>query len=68
LSIVATDRIGLLSAIAKVFTRFKVYLLTARITTLGERAEDVFIIDAPFLQHAITSSEFEGVLLEALEV
>jgi [protein-PII] uridylyltransferase len=68
LSIVATDRIGLLSAIAKVFTHFKVYLLTARITTLGERAEDVFIIDAPFLQHAITSSEFEGVLLEALEV
>lgn len=44
LEVVAPDRPGLLSIIARIFVELDIYLLTARITTLGERVEDVFHI------------------------
>ena len=44
LSITAGDRSGLLSGIARVFVQHKVRLHHARIITLGERAEDVFVV------------------------
>ena len=44
LSIVAGDRPGLLSRIARVLTAYDINLHTAKINTLGERAEDVFLI------------------------
>lgn len=37
--------------IALVFSRYKVNLHTAKIMTLGERIEDVFLIDSEMLQH-----------------
>ncbi len=38
----ASDRPGLLAAVGRAFRRCSVYLRTARIMTVGERAEDVF--------------------------
>jgi [protein-PII] uridylyltransferase len=47
LSIAANDRTGLLYAIASVLTRYRINLHTAKIMTLGERVEDVFLVDGP---------------------
>ena len=44
LSIVAPDRPGLLAIIAEVFVEMDITLNTARITTLGEKVEDLFHI------------------------
>jgi [protein-PII] uridylyltransferase len=44
LSITAGDRSGLLSSIARIFVQHRVRLHHAKIVTLGERAEDVFIV------------------------
>jgi len=44
LELYAGDRPGLLAAVARAFRRREVYLRTARIMTVGERAEDVFHI------------------------
>ena len=45
----AGDRPGLLSSIARVFAKYDVNLHAARVNTLGQRAEDVFVIDGPIL-------------------
>jgi [protein-PII] uridylyltransferase len=44
LEIVAGDRPGLLSMIAHTFLMHEVHIQTAKINTLGKRAEDVFLI------------------------
>lgn len=44
LELYAGDRPGLLAAVARAFRRCGVYLRTARVMTIGERAEDVFHI------------------------
>ena len=44
LSIVAADRAGLLYAMARVLADHKINLHSARINTLGDRAEDVFLL------------------------
>lgn len=44
LEVVTPDRPGLLAIVASVFVEFDINLVTARITTLGERVEDVFYI------------------------
>ena len=44
LEIVAGDRPGLLSMIAHIFLVHEVHIQTAKINTLGKRAEDVFLI------------------------
>jgi [protein-PII] uridylyltransferase len=66
LSVVATDRVGLLYSIARVLARHDVNLLTARILTLGERAEDVFLIAGEALGREKEQLQLEGDLLEAL--
>ena len=68
LSISANDKNGLLYAIAEVLTKYKINLHTAKIMTLGERVEDVFIVDGPALQVARTQIQFETDLLDALRV
>ena len=50
LSVTATDRAGLLHALAQVFARHEVNLLMAKIMTLGDRVEDVFIVDGAALE------------------
>jgi len=66
LSITANDRTGLLYAIAQVLSRHGISLETARITTLGERVEDVFLIEGPALLNPRQQLQFETDLLDAL--
>jgi len=44
LELVAADRPGLLSIVGQVFIEQKIDIDTAKILTVGERAEDVFYI------------------------
>ncbi|MDH4046714.1 MAG: [protein-PII] uridylyltransferase [Gammaproteobacteria bacterium] len=44
LEIVAADRPGLLSIVGQVFVEYGIYIDTAKILTIGERAEDVFYV------------------------
>ncbi len=67
LSITAGDRPGLLFRIARVLGEYKVNLHTAKIVTLGERAEDVFIISGEALVHPRSVLLLEQDLLEALQ-
>ncbi len=68
LSVSASDRTGLLYSIASVLARYKVNLHTAKITTLGERVEDVFLVDGPLLSNARGQIALESDLLDALRV
>ena len=66
LSISASDRTGLLYSVARVLARHKINLQLAKVSTLGERVEDTFLIDGPELQHNKQQIEIETELLEAL--
>ena len=66
LSVSCADRPGLLSSIARVFLRFDVNLQDARITTLGQRAEDVFIVANKKLSDAAFATEFQAALIAQL--
>jgi [protein-PII] uridylyltransferase len=68
LSIAANDRTGLLYAIASVLTRYRINLHTAKIMTLGERVEDVFLVDGAVLNNARNQVQLETDLLDALKV
>jgi [protein-PII] uridylyltransferase len=66
LSISASDRAGLLYSIARVLARHKINLQLAKVSTLGERVEDTFLIDGPELQQNRKQIEIETELLEVL--
>jgi [protein-PII] uridylyltransferase len=66
LSVNAADRTGLLYSIASVLSKHGVNLQTARVTTLGERVEDVFVIDGAPLANLKQQLQLETDLLEAL--
>jgi [protein-PII] uridylyltransferase len=68
LAVAANDRTGLLYSIASVLTKYKINLHTAKIMTLGERVEDVFLIDGAVLNNARTQIQLETDLLAALQV
>ena len=68
LSISASDRNGLLYSIANVLARYKLNLHTAKIMTLGERVEDVFLLDGQVLSHARSQIALESDLLDALRI
>lgn len=44
LEVISPDRPGFLSRLARIFVEYDIALLTAKITTLGERVEDIFFI------------------------
>jgi len=67
LAIIAGDRPGLLYAIALVLGKYDINLITAKIVTLGERAEDVFLVSGAALANPRTVLQFEAELLEALQ-
>jgi [protein-PII] uridylyltransferase len=67
LSLVAGDRPGLLSQVAEVLVKHHVHLHTAKITTLGERAEDTFLITGDILQKPKEILRLETDLLERLQ-
>ncbi|MFI5445806.1 [protein-PII] uridylyltransferase [Polaromonas sp. UC242_47] len=66
LSVSASDRVGLLYSIARVLANHRINLQLAKVTTLGERVEDTFLIDGPELQHNKAQIAIETELLEAL--
>ena len=66
LNISASDRVGLLYSVARVLAAHHVNLQLAKISTLGERVEDSFLIDGAALQHNREQIEIETELLEAL--
>ena len=67
-SVRAADRTGLLYAIAETLTRHGASLHTARISTLGERAEDTFLISGRSLNQSRDRLLLENDLLEQLRV
>ncbi|HLO94760.1 MAG TPA: [protein-PII] uridylyltransferase, partial [Burkholderiaceae bacterium] len=68
LSISTSDRAGLLYAIARVLARHHINLQLAKISTLGERVEDTFLIDGPALQQNKLQLQIEGELLDAISI
>ena len=66
LSVSASDRVGLLYLIARVLAHHRINLQLAKVTTLGERVEDTFLIDGPELQQNKAQIAIETELLEAL--
>lgn len=68
LSIVAGDRPGLLSRISRTLTAFDINLHSAKINTLGSRAEDIFVVSGAALSNPKASVQFESELLDQLKV
>ena len=68
LSIAANDRTGLLYAIANVLAKYRINLHTAKVMTLGERVEDVFLVDGPNLNNPRVLVQLEKELLDALAI
>lgn len=66
LAIVASDRPGLLADVARVFVEFNVSVLTAKVMTLGERIEDVFVISGEALNQPRKQRQFERAVSDAL--
>jgi [protein-PII] uridylyltransferase len=67
LSISASDRIGLLYGIATVLGKHGINLQLAKISTLGERVEDTFLISGSALQQNKAQIEIETELLQTLQ-
>ncbi|MDO9135747.1 [protein-PII] uridylyltransferase [Hydrogenophaga sp.] len=67
LSVSASDRAGLLYGISRVLARYDINVQLAKITTLGERVEDTFLICGAQLQMNKRQIEIETELLETLE-
>ena len=66
LSVSASDRVGLLYSIARVLAHHRINLQLAKVTTLGERVEDTFLIDGPELQQNKAQIAIETEILAAL--
>ena len=68
LSVSANDRPGLLYSIARVLAEHRVGVHAARINTLGERVEDVFLVDGTVLSDSRLQIRLETELLRAIAV
>jgi [protein-PII] uridylyltransferase len=68
LSIVASDRPGLLYGVARTLSRYQINLQTARINTLGDRAEDVFLVSGEALGNSKKVLQLEQELLKELQI
>ncbi|GAB1386740.1 [protein-PII] uridylyltransferase [Melaminivora sp.] len=66
LSISATDRVGLLYMVARVLSHHGLSIQLAKVSTLGERVEDSFLLQGPQLQNSARQIEIETALLRAL--
>ncbi|HYC38040.1 MAG TPA: [protein-PII] uridylyltransferase [Usitatibacter sp.] len=58
------DRPGLLSSVARVLLKHELNLIDARVTTLGARAEDAFVVDGAAMQDATARAALAGELRE----
>ncbi len=68
LSVVAADRPGLLYGVARTLALHRVSLHTAKINTLGDRAEDVFLVSGDALSNQKVVLQLEQELLKDLQV
>jgi [protein-PII] uridylyltransferase len=68
LSLVASDRPGLLYSIARTLTDHKLNIHTARVNTLGDRAEDVFLVSGAALSNPKTVLQIEQDLVKDLQI
>ena len=66
LGVSASDRSGLLYCIARVLARHQLSVQLAKISTLGERVEDTFLVEGPELQNNAAQIRIETELLQAL--
>ncbi|MCE9661622.1 MAG: [protein-PII] uridylyltransferase [Burkholderiales bacterium] len=66
LGVSASDRSGLLYAISRVLANHNINLQLAKITTLGERVEDTFLIDGSALQQNKLQLQIETEMLDAI--
>ena len=66
LTVSASDRSGLLYDVARVLARHQVNLQLAKVSTLGERVEDTFLVDGPALQQPRAQLRIESELLDAM--
>jgi [protein-PII] uridylyltransferase len=66
LAVSASDRSGLLYAISRVLAQHNINLQLAKITTLGERVEDTFLIDGSALQQNKLQLQIESEMLDAI--
>ena len=66
LGVSASDRSGLLYAISRVLAQHNINLQLAKITTLGERVEDTFLIDGSALQQNKMQLQIETEMLDAI--
>jgi [protein-PII] uridylyltransferase len=66
LTVSASDRSGLLYSVARVLAKNHINLQLAKVTTLGERVEDTFLVDGPVLQQPKAQLRIEGELLDAI--
>jgi [protein-PII] uridylyltransferase len=68
LSVSASDRSGLLYAIARVLGAHQISLQLAKVSTLGERVEDTFLVSGAALQRPRSQLQVESELLDAIAV
>ncbi|MDK6203406.1 bifunctional uridylyltransferase/uridylyl-removing protein, partial [Oligella urethralis] len=61
-----TDTPGILYSLAHIFSQFKINLRMARLLTLGERVEDIFIIQGAALENLQSQLDFERAIMETL--
>ena len=66
LTVTASDRPGLLYSVARVLAQHHVNLQLAKISTLGERVEDTFLVDGPALQKSKAQLRIESEILDAV--
>ena len=67
ISVTTTDRPGVLYRIARAMAEHRVDLRSARVTTLGERVEDTFLVTTTNLATERARVTLESALLRSLE-
>lgn len=68
LTITTSDRLGLLYRIARVLSLHQISVELAKISTMGERVEDTFLIESPSLASPRFQAELERDLLDAIAI
>ena len=68
IEIVAGDRPGLLATVAYTLAQANINIVSAKINTLGERAEDVFLVDGARLHDESALLRLETTLYEQLRI
>ena len=66
LAISASDRAGLLYLVARILAQHHLSVQLAKVSTLGERVEDTFLVQGPELQNNARQIEIETELLREL--